>query len=166
MTDLLAAYETVPLWLRLLVDAAAVWRITRIVVADTFPPIRWVRDKITAANTKTVDVFGMVPPPLPTMLVQDEPGALAYAAKTGEPFVVQGHEAEWQARQPQVRAVVGTRQVPGALAELVNCPHCASVWVAAAVIAAESWAPTGFALVALGAAFSALAGLIVRAEPD
>lgn len=57
------------LGLLLVVDLLAAYRLTRLVVDDTFPPVKWLRDRIVAAHTTVVANPGGG--------TVDKPGALA-----------------------------------------------------------------------------------------
>lgn len=96
--------------LDLLVDAAATYRLTRLVTTDTFPPVKAARVRIVNDHTTTT------------------------------------------------RNAHGTTDEPDALAELVQCPHCASFWIAVAVVAARILAPKWWRPLATALAFSAVAG--------
>lgn len=78
------------LWL--VVEMLCAYRLTRLVVADSFPPIQALRDRIVKRYTKVT---------------------------------VTEH---------------GTDIEPGPLAELVDCPWCASVWLSGLVVGVATWA--------------------------
>lgn len=99
--------------LALVLDLAACYRLTRLVVADTFPPIAYVRDRIVRKHTR----------------ITANPGG-------------------------------GYTEEPGPLAELVQCPWCASVWVGAAIALAQWRIPGVWLWVSLALALSAVAGVV------
>lgn len=99
--------------LALLLDALACYRLTRLVVDDTFPPIQAMRDRIVDRHTTELT---------------------------------------------QPNGIVVTR--PGPLAELVQCPWCASVWLGALVVALRWNLPEWWTPVALVLALSAVAGIV------
>src|SRR5262249_34655587 len=82
----------------LAIDAAAGYRLTRLVTTDTFPPIKALRERIVERHTM-----------IKAMTSGD--GSTEYLV------------------------------TPDALAELVQCPHCASFWIASAVVAARAFVP-------------------------
>ncbi len=97
----------------LAVDFLACYRLTRLVVEDTFPPVKVVRDAIVRRHTT-------------------------------------------------VRAITagGTIEEPHALAELVQCPWCASFWLAALVVVARWNVPGWWTPVAVVLALSAVSGIV------
>lgn len=101
-------------WLLLIVMSLAVYRGTRLVVADTFPAVLWARDRLvggwrplTAAEWEQVGAEGT--------------GPTGWAVQP-----IDGVDHRWVRRW---------RWVPQWLADLVSCPWCASGWVAAGVTA-------------------------------
>lgn len=121
------------LWLLLLVMSLAVYRLTRLVVADTFPPVLWLRDRLVGGWRE------------PTMKEQHheyfpqgevEEGCLKSIPDLGMFSLVDG-ELQIYARR--------WRRSPFWLAELLSCPWCASGWVALGVTAGV-WATAGLAM--------------------
>ena len=110
-------------WLLLLVMALATYRLTRLVVADTFPPVLWLRDRL---------VGGWRP------LTEPEAEALDERLRTGAPLLWDWQEIEGERH----RYLRRSRRSPYWLAELLSCPWCASGWVALAVTAG-TWAVVG-----------------------
>lgn len=125
-------------WLLLLVMSLAVYRLTRLVVEDDFPPVVWARLKIAG---------GWVPGDM-------EPGAArAQAEERGELQDIDGVMHRY------VRRSRWSRQF---LADLVGCPWCASGWVAMGVTVG-TWAVVGLPVpllvwVAVWAAGALIAG--------
>jgi hypothetical protein len=117
------------IWLLLVVMSLATYRLTRLLVADTFPPVLWLRDRL---------VGGWRPLTEP----EQEQGVADARAWEDE-------EEPWPVRFPvqQIDGVTN-RYVerwswsPYWLAELMSCPWCASGWIAAAVTAG-TWAAVG-----------------------
>jgi hypothetical protein len=108
-------------WLLLLVMSLAVYRLTRLLVADTFPPVLWLRDRL---------VGGWRP------LTEPEQEIVARQPGGNHPFPlteVDGVQQRWNTRR---------RWSPFWLAELLSCPWCASGWVALAVTGGV-WASVG-----------------------
>jgi hypothetical protein len=108
-------------WLLLLVMSLATYRLTRLLVADTFPPVLWLRDRL---------VGGWRP------LTEPEQEIVARQPGGNHPFPlteVDGVQQRWNTRR---------RWSPFWLAELLSCPWCASGWVALAVTGGV-WASVG-----------------------
>lgn len=98
--------------LALVLDALAVYRLTRLITEDTFPPVRRFREAVIRRYTAVV------------------------------------------AQGP------GTVEDPGWQAELIQCPWCASVWLAAGVTAARWVLPSAWSFVAWLLALSAVASIV------
>lgn len=110
-------------WLLLLVMSLATYRLTRLLVADTFPPVLWLRDRLAG---------GWRP------LTEPEQIKLTELMRSGD-------DPGWEFRVDdgeQLRYVRRARWSPFWLAELISCPWCASGWVALAVTAG-TWAVVG-----------------------
>jgi len=116
------------LWLLLIVMSLATYRLTRLAVADTFPPVLWVRDRL-AGGWRTLTLKEQETKRLPVM----EEGQSATMAGLGQVQLVDGELHRYVHR---------ARRSPFWLAELVSCPWCASGWVAAGVTAGV-WAVVG-----------------------
>lgn len=121
------------MWLLLIVMALATYRLTRLVVADTFPPVLWLRDRLVGGWRE------------PTMKEQHhelfpqgevEEGCLQSVPGLGMFSLVDG-ELQIYARR--------WKRSPFWLAELLSCPWCASGWVALAVTGGV-WATAGLAM--------------------
>ena len=108
-------------WLLLLVMSLAVYRLTRLVVADTFPPVLWLRDRL---------VGGWRP------LTEKEWAQLRSAGSAYMPWKTQTID------EVENRWVERKTWSPYWLAELLSCPWCASGWVALGVTAG-TWAVVG-----------------------
>jgi hypothetical protein len=111
------------LWLLLIVMSLATYRLTRLVVEDTFPPVLWLRDRL---------VGGWRP------VTEPEREALAERIRTGAPAQWDWEDVEGE----RLRYVRRARWTPYWLSELLSCPWCASGWVALAVTAG-TWAVVG-----------------------
>lgn len=118
-------------WLLLIVMSLAVYRGTRLVVADTFPPVLWLRDRLVGGwrpltakeqEKHVTDVAGVVEGPL--ALPHPELGALMRTDGEVSRYV---RRKKWS---------------PFWLVELLSCPWCTSGWVALAVTAG-TWAWVG-----------------------
>jgi hypothetical protein len=138
-------------WLLLIVMALATYRGTRLVVADTFPPVLWLRDRL---------VGGWRP------LTEKEREQQVADARAWE-----DEEKPWTSRfSVQMIDDVDNRWVerkkwsPFWLAELLSCPWCASGWVALGVTAGV-WAVAGLAMpVLVWLAVWAVGGLLASQE--
>lgn len=114
------------LWLLLLVMSLATYRLTRLAVADTFPPVLWLRDRIAGGWRE---------------VTEPELDALLRGVDTlDEALAVNPYYREFDGAVN--RCVIRKRWSPYWLAELVSCPWCASGWVASAVTAG-TWAVVG-----------------------
>lgn len=115
-------------WLLLIVMSLAVYRLTRLVVADTFPPVLWLRDRLAggwrdmteAEIAATAGVF---------------PGH-------GESSIVGFGPVARDDTGNKIRYVRRSKRSPYWLAELLSCPWCASGWIALTVTAG-TWAVVG-----------------------
>ena len=128
------------LFLVLLVPMAlTTYRLTRLLVEDTFPPVLWLRDRL---------VGGWRP------LTEKELAASATAPWRNQAAENDGVMERYVARWPWV---------PHWLADLLSCPFCASGWIGGGVVAATWFAPAGasvpvlcwFSAWALGGALAA-----------
>lgn len=116
------------LWLLLLVMSLAVYRLTRLVVADSFPPVLWLRDRLVG-GWRPLTLGESETNRLPVM----EEGQSATVAYLGGLTVIDGEMNRYVNRK---------RWSPFWLAELLSCPWCASGWVAL-VVTAGVWATVG-----------------------
>jgi hypothetical protein len=103
----------------------ASYRLTRLVVRDTFPPILWLRDHLAGGQRK---------PTRAEMYHKNFPtGELEY----GEHRMIPGLPGLWTRADGEI--VVWRshwKYSPHWLAELVTCPWCASAYVSGAVVLA------------------------------
>lgn len=124
------------LWLLLLVMSLATYRLTRLLVADTFPPVLWLRDRLAGGwrpLTEKEQEKLTIPSPDQWMSVVREP-------RVPNPAVADWHVQEIDGEQQ--RWVQRASWSPFWLAELVSCPWCASGWIAGAVTAGV-WSTVG-----------------------
>jgi hypothetical protein len=106
---------TVPVWLLIVCMILANYRVTRLAVKDTFPPVLWLRDRLAGGWRPLTDKE------LET--VARQPGG-------NHPYPMQkigGVQHRWVTRRSWS---------PYWLADLVSCPWCVSGWLAAALTAA------------------------------
>lgn len=113
-------------WLLLIVMSLAVYRLTRLIVADTFPPVLWLRDRL---------VGGWRP------LTEPEENALNERVRGGGSALWEWQDIDGERHRYLRRA----QWSPFWLAELLSCPWCASGWVSLAVTAG-TWATAGLAM--------------------
>lgn len=113
-----------PVWLLLVLMALTVYRATRLLVRDTFPPVLWLRDRLCG---------GWRP------LTQPEYDRISESARTTLSDAYMEHGFRIGDAPDYTGTVVRSRYldraswVPHWLAELVSCPWCASGWIAGAV---------------------------------
>lgn len=100
-----------PLWLTIALMVLAVYRLTRLVVKDTFPPVLWVRDRL-AGGWRPATGEEMRNADLPVSQLDLGHGTVS---------------AVYNKRSPRS---------PYWLAELLSCTWCASGWVSGAVTTA------------------------------
>lgn len=110
-------------WLLLVVMSLAVYRLTRLVVADTFPPVLWVRDRFAGGWR-------------PLTLAEHERYTAASPSAQTVLRETWSYDPDDDLRQRYVRRVDWS---PHWLADLLSCPWCASGWVAAGVTAGTWW---------------------------
>lgn len=113
------------LWLLLLVMSLATYRLTRLAVEDTFPPVLWLRDRLAGGWRPLTDSEQRTLAVLPAEKAIDLRRHVWSVDDEGEN-----------------RYVYRWRLVPEWIAELVSCPWCASGWIAA-VVTAGVWAVAG-----------------------
>lgn len=121
------------LWLLLLVMSLATYRLTRLVVADTFPPVLWLRDRLVG-GWREPTMKEQHHEAFPTGEVDEGslksvPGLGMFSVADGE-LQIYARRWEWS---------------PFWLAELLSCPWCASGWIALAVTGGV-WASAGLAM--------------------
>lgn len=104
-----------PLWLLLIVASLATYRLTRLIVKDTFPPVLWLRDHF---------VGGWRP------LTADEQAAPVAVPWRNQTMEIDGVMNRWITRW---------KWVPAWLSDLLSCPWCASGWISLAVITAVAF---------------------------
>lgn len=119
-------------WLLLIVMSLAVYRLTRLVVEDVFPPVLWARDRLVG-GWRELTLPEMEKNPLPVLTDDD---AAVTVARLGSVSMIDGRLHRFVDRK---------RWVPFWLAELLSCPWCASGWIAAAVTASV-WVTAGLAM--------------------
>ncbi len=102
----------------------AAYRLTRLLVKDTFPPVLWVRDRLAGGwrsmTLKELETYNLATVPERTLL--------------REQWSYDPHDED------QERYVMRASWSPLWLAELITCPWCASAYVSGAVVALTWWA--------------------------
>lgn len=114
--------------LLLVLMALAVYRLTRLVVVDDFPPVLWVRDRLVGGwrpLTTAEEEIRATPP--------RNHGSVAFPTLSGQVRDIDGVSHRYVKR---------SRWSPPWLADLLSCPWCASGWVSAAVTAG-TWGVVG-----------------------
>lgn len=120
-------------WLLLLVMSLGTYRLTRLAVVDTFPPVLWARDRLAGGWRPMTDA---------ERAADWEPGQVEILDGIAHRYV---RRVSWS---------------PWWLAELVSCPWCCSGWVAAGVTGGV-WAVAGLPVpVLVWVAVWALGGLL------
>lgn len=119
-------------WLLLLVMALSVYRLTKLVVEDTFPPVLWLRDRL-AGGWRPLNLAERERHPEVEDLGTDT--ATAHM-RLGMVMRIDGEMSRYVRR---------AKWSPFWLAELISCPWCASGWVALGVTAGV-WAVAGLAM--------------------
>lgn len=115
--------------LLLIVMSLATYRLTKLVVEDTFPPVLWLRDKIAGGWR-------------PLTLAEQERYVAASASAQAVMRDAWSYDPDDELGQRHVRRA---RWSPHWLAELISCPWCASGWVALGVTAGV-WGTVGLAV--------------------
>lgn len=98
-----------PLALALLMAIAA-YRLTRLVVRDTFPPILWIRDRLAGGWRQLT-------------LEESDDHKLAGVITSRTPYLADDDD------EGRIRYVTRWKRSPYWLAELITCPWCASAYV-------------------------------------
>jgi hypothetical protein len=102
------------------------YRLTRLVVKDTFPPVLWVRDRLAGGWRK------MTPGQMAVWwkgapYTSEHPGATVNHPELGPVQIIHGDQSVYVHR---------VKWSPDWLAELITCPWCASAYVSGALTAA------------------------------
>lgn len=121
-----------PAWLLLVVISLAIYRLTRLIVKDTFPPVLWLRDHLvggwrplTPGEWNIVRARSFDPKHQPGINEQILPFQMRDVDHGNGP-----EASRWVER---------AKWVPDWLAELLSCPWCASGWVSLAVVVAVAF---------------------------
>lgn len=104
-----------PFWLLLIVLSLATYRLTRLTVKDSFPPVRWLRCEIAWRGHPFSDAWE-----------QDGCWESAQTAGKVDPVKV-----------ARARSLYNPRWTW--LADLVTCPWCASGWISLALVLGTAW---------------------------
>lgn len=146
-----AGEPVVSVSLLLVVMSLATYRLTRLVVADTFPPVLWLRDRLVG-GWRTPTLKEQYHEGYPQGEVEE--GCLVNIPSLGMFSLVDG-ELQIYARR--------WKRSPFWLAELLSCPWCASGWVALAVTAG-TWAVVGLPVPLLVWAAVWAAGALIASQ--
>lgn len=101
-----------PTWLLVSLMVLAVFRLTRLVVNDDFPPVLWLRDRLVGGWRPLTEKEWAA--------VRDRDTVTAFKVQD----VDHGHGPVGS------RYLTRARWVPQWLADLLSCPWCASGWIA------------------------------------
>lgn len=122
-------------WFLLALLSLSTYRLTRLVVEDTFPPVLWVRDRIVG-------------------------GWRSLTLKEEEAQISDGTSEDGEA----LKYNIPVSWSPFWLRELLSCPWCASGWLAGALVALTSlWGPVPLPVLSWLAAW-ALGALLATQE--
>ncbi len=141
-------------WLLLVLMSLATYRLTRLLVDDTFPPVLWLRDRVVG-GWREPTIREREHPDFPQGEVEED--TLRNVTTLGMFTLVDG-ELQIYARRAS--------WIPTFFAGLLSCPYCTSGWVAMG-IAAGAWWWLGLAVplvVLLWLAAWALGGLLAAQE--
>lgn len=123
-------------WLVIVLTSLSVYRLTRLVVDDTFPPVLWLRDRLVGgwrAPTMKEQHHDQFPSAVVSGgMASGEiaEGALMNVAGLGLFTVVDGQVQIYRRK---------SKWSPFWLASLLSCPYCASGWIALAVTGGAWW---------------------------
>jgi hypothetical protein len=107
-----------PVWLLILLMTVAAYRLTRLVIRDTFPPVLWLRDHLAGGWRD---------------LTEPEADTFWGGTELRQRLVASKLYEEGDADNGPTRYVVRWKHSPYWLAELLTCPWCASAYVSGAV---------------------------------
>lgn len=127
-------------WLLLFVMSLATYRLTRLVVADTFPPVLWLRDRVAGGWRPLSEAERGAYYAYQGWSPMGRPEGEEMPSKVRRAFVALGSVQEVDGTLE--RYVRRVRWSPSWLAELISCPWCCSGWVALGVTAGV-WATVG-----------------------
>lgn len=106
--------------------ALATYRLTRLAVEDTFPPVVWARDRIIG-GWRLPTTEEQLSDGFPTQL---EEGDVVHVAGMGSFSIVDGEVQVYTIRK---------KWIPLFFAGLLSCPYCASGWIALGLTAGVWW---------------------------
>jgi hypothetical protein len=112
-------------WLILVFTSLATYRLTRLFVEDTFPPVLWLRDRVVG-GWRPLTEKEQYTEALPVL----EEGQQVVTAHLGGLMMVDGQIQRYVHR---------SNRVPLFFAGLLSCPFCASGWLAMPVIVGVWW---------------------------
>jgi len=116
-----------PLWLLIILLVLAVYRLTRLIVKDTFPPVLWLRDHLVGGWRPLTEAEWRI------IRHRESVVGKALGAFSPVPFVMK--DVDHGNGPVASRWVDRWRWVPDWLADLLSCPWCASGWVSLVVVA-------------------------------
>lgn len=102
-----------PDWLLIIIMSLAAYRLTRLIVTDTFPPVLWLRDRLAGGWRNAT---------------QHEMNDMSWLPMAGQEQIFREIEGV------PSRYVYRWNWVPQWFADLLSCSWCASGWVSLAVV--------------------------------
>jgi hypothetical protein len=102
--------------------SACSYRLTRLIIRDTFPPVLWIRDRLAGGWRKLTDAEWRY--------VRGHGKDNAFDLLKGERPAFQVTEVDGETNRWVERA----KWSPDWLAELITCPWCASAYVSGALV--------------------------------
>jgi hypothetical protein len=114
------------IWFVFMVMCLGAYRLTRLIVKDTFPPVLWLRDRL-AGGYRQPTRAEMYHPAYPVGELEPHTSRMVPGMRGLWSLDKSGQIQVWRAHW---------RYSPHWLAELITCPWCASAYVSGALTAA------------------------------
>lgn len=102
------------------------YRLTRLAVRDTFPPVLWLRDRLAGGWRRTTEPEDEI--------IRDRMMLVEGDTPDGAPFIVPGFGHVMIDDDGQQRYRRRVSWSPYWLAELITCPWCAGGWLSGALV--------------------------------
>lgn len=115
-----------PAWLLILIMTVAAYRLTRLIIKDTFPPVLWLRDHLVGGWRPLTEGEWR--------LVRNVEAVVGKDKIQHAPLPFKMHDVDHGEGPTASRWVDRWRWVPDWLADLLSCPWCASGWVSLALV--------------------------------
>lgn len=124
-----------PLWLLLLIMVLGTYRLTRLVVKDTFPPVLWLRDHFVGGWRPLTEGEWKIVRNRPTRA-----GVITSPlSKDNDPLPFHVADVDHGDGPVASRWVDRWTWVPTWLSDLLSCPWCASGWVSLIMVIAVAF---------------------------